>query len=210
MTGEPTTVEVTITLSEYESLRREIEMRATLSSSLIALDLSALGVGLVAAKNSIDLYAGLGFLSVMLWLFWLDHTEQIWKLATYISLRLRPILQRAAPGSLGWESFLRRLDEQKRVRSTNYAALYITILFASVPPLLAVVLVGRAAQVPGGFDLTMAVRLAGAVSVVAFWVFALGQFRQFTRSRDQMDSWINHPETFDETDTTALPRRHTR
>jgi hypothetical protein len=196
MTDTPPTVEVTITLSEYESLRREIEMRATLSSSLIALDLSALGVGLVAAKNSIDLYAGLGFLSVMLWLFWLDHTEQIWKLATYISLRLRPVLQRAAPQSLEWESFLRRLDEQKRVRATNYAALYITILFASVPPLLAIVLAVRAAQVPGGFDVTLGVRLASAGAVVAFWLFALGQFRQFTRSRDQMDSWISHPDTF--------------
>jgi len=187
---------VTVTLTEYESLRREIEMRATLSSSLIALDLSALGVGLVAAQSSIDLYAGLGFLSIMLWLFWLDHTEQIWKLATYISLRLRPVLESAAPGSLGWEAFLRELDARKLVRATNYAALYITILFASVPPLLAIVLVVRAANAHTGLDLSMVTRFVSAAAVIAFWVFALGQFREFTHSRNQMDEWIKHPDSF--------------
>jgi hypothetical protein len=190
------TLAVTVHLAEYESLRREIETRATLSSSLIALELSALGLGLVAAQRSIDLYAGLGFLSVVLWLFWLDHTEQIWKLATYIALRLRPALTSAAPDSLGWEPFLRELDTRKLVRSTNYAASYITLLFASVPPLLAIVMAVRAAQARADLDMVMASRFVSVVAVVAVWAFALAQYRQFSRSRDQMDNWIRHPDTF--------------
>lgn len=181
--------DVAIRLSEYETLRREIEMRATLSSSLVALNLSALGIGLVAAGDTIDLYAGLGFLSAILWLFWLDHTEQIWKLATYISLRLRPPLQSVAPGSLDWEPFLRELDSQKTVRSTNYAAFYITLLFAVVPPVLTAVYVVRAVQARTG-DAVTGLRLLAAVAVVAFWVFALVQFRQFNRSRRHMDDLI--------------------
>lgn len=186
--GDPQ--DVSIRLSEYEALRREIEMRATLSSSLVALNLSALGIGLVAAGDTIDLYAGLGFLSAILWLFWLDHTEQIWKLATYISIRLRPPLQSVAPGSLDWEPFLRKLDAEKTVRSTNYAAFYITLLFAVVPPLLTAVYVVRAVQARAEAGAVTSLRLVAAGAVVAFWVFALIQFRQFNRSRRHMDDLI--------------------
>jgi hypothetical protein len=195
MTSDPS-LAVTVHVAEYESLRREIETRATLSSSLIALELSALGIGLVAAQDSIDLYGGLGFLSLILWLFWLDHTEQIWKLATYISMRLRPTLSALAPGTLGWEQFLREVDARKLVRSTNYAAFYITLMFATVPPVLSVVLVVRAAHVRAHLDAVMVLRFATAVAVLAFWVFTLDQFRKFSRSRDQMDSWIRDPSTY--------------
>lgn len=188
--------DISIYLSEYESLRREIEMRATLSSSLVALELSALGIGLVAAKGLIDLYAGLAFLSAILWLFWLDHTEQIWKLATYISIQLRPVLVDAAPNALRWEQFLRDLDARRVVRSTKNAAFYITLLFASMPPLLGVVFFAAAIHESNSLDLIMAGRLTAFIGVFAFWVYALMQFRSFSSSRDQMDTWIQHPSTF--------------
>jgi hypothetical protein len=191
--------DVSVRLSEYEALRREIEMRATLSSSLVALNLSALGIGLVAAGQTIDLYAGLAFLSTILWLFWLDHTEQIWKLATYIATRLRPSLQSVAPGSLDWEAFLRRLDARRAVRSTNYAAFYITLLFASVPPLLTAVYVVRAFRDSQDLDGFTFLRLTAAAAVLAFWVFALVQFRHFNRSRRHLDSLISS----DNADTAA-------
>lgn len=187
---------VPIYLSEYESLRSEIEMRATLSSSLVALELSALGIGLVAASDLIDLYAGLAFLSTILWLFWLDHTEQIWKLATYISLQLRPVLVSRAPHSLGWEQFLRQLDSRRVVRSTKNAAFYITLLFASMPPLLGAVFIAAATRQASAVDLALVGRLVAAAGVYAFWIYALMQFRTFSRSRDQMDSWIQKPDTF--------------
>jgi len=187
---------ISIYLSEYESLRREIEMRATLSSSLVALELSALGIGLVAAKDLIDLYAGLAFLSAILWLFWLDHAEQIWKLATYISLQLRPVLVETAPHALGWEQFLRNLDSRRVVRSTRNAAFYITLLFASMPPVLGVVFVAAAAHQSNALDPVMSGRLVAAAGVFALWVYALVQFRSFSASRDQMDKWIQHPSTF--------------
>jgi hypothetical protein len=185
---------VEVHLREYDSLRREIETRATLSSSLIALELSALGVGLLAAPNFVDLYAGLGFLTVVLWLFWLDHTEQIWKLATYIAIRLRPALATVHSSALGWEPFLRELDARPLIRSTTYVAMYITLMYASVPPLFVTVYIINALK--GQPELVMGVRLVSAVAIVAFWAFALHQFRQFTRSRNQMDAWISDPESF--------------
>lgn len=128
MSHEDDSVAASIHVTEYESLRREIETRATLPSSLIALELSALGFGLAAAQTRIDLYAGLAFLSIIFWLFWLDHTEQIWKMATYIAIRLRPTLADMAPGALGWEPFLRELD-RTLVRSKNSAATYCDTSF---------------------------------------------------------------------------------
>ncbi|MDX6307889.1 MAG: hypothetical protein QOI06_935 [Nocardioidaceae bacterium] len=191
MTDDRDPQDVSIRLSEYEALRREIEMRATLASSLVALELSALGIGLVSAGETLDLYPGLGFLSTMLWLFWLDHTEQIWKLATYISVRLRPSLQSVAPRSLDWERFLRELDAQKAVRSTNYAAFYITLLFAVVPPLLTAVYVVRIVEAGTSAEAVAPVRLVVAVVVIAFWVFGMTQFREFNRSRRHMDERIS-------------------
>jgi hypothetical protein len=195
-TGGNADVAISVYLAEYESLRREIEMRATLSSSLVALELSALGIGLVAATNLIDLYAGLAFLSTILWLFWLDHTEQIWKLACYISLELRPLLVAAAPGSLGWERFLRSLDSRRVVRSTKNAAFYISLLFASMPPILGGIFVAAALHSPLQSGLPLAGRLLVAVVIYAFWIYALLQFRIFSASRNQMDAWIQDPATF--------------
>lgn len=187
---------IPVYIAEYESLRREIETRATLSSSLVALELSALGIGLVAAGNQLDLYVGLAFLSTILWLFWLDHTEQIWKLATYISLGLRPSLTEVAEHAFEWEAFLRSLDRRRPVRSTNYAALYITLLFATIPPILVVVFVVQVLNETGQSTPIEAARLLVAAMATAFWGFALFQFWQFTSSRNTMDSWILNPDTF--------------
>lgn len=195
MSREDGSEAASIHVAEYESLRREIETRATLSSSLIALELSALGFGLAAAQTRIDLYAGLAFLSIIFWLFWLDHTEQIWKMATYIAIRLRPTLADRAPGALGWESFLRELD-RKLVRSKNSAAAYVTLLFASVPPLLAIAFAVRAALERDHVDTTMIARFVGAFAILAFWAFALDQLRRFTHSRNQMDGWISDPDSY--------------
>jgi hypothetical protein len=80
-----------------------------------------------------------------LWLMWLDHTNAIYKLAAYSEIVIARRLRRRHGGVLGWEKFLRDLDEGGtrasqtlysgtlrrvlRVPKTLSITLYIRILF---------------------------------------------------------------------------------
>jgi len=99
-----------VDLSEYEQLRNEINNRTQLSAGSIALQLAALGAGLSVLKDFPDVVVALAMVSSFLWLLWIDHTSQIYKIAASIGLRLAPRLRERNLELLGWEHFMRTLD----------------------------------------------------------------------------------------------------
>jgi hypothetical protein len=82
----------TVALSEYDSLRSEINNRTTLAYTLISLELAAVGAGLSVITKLPDVLLGLAAVSCFLWLFWVDHAGAVYKLASYIALELAPKL----------------------------------------------------------------------------------------------------------------------
>ena len=99
-----------VDLAEFDRLRTEIDSRTTLSNQLISYQLTALGAGIAVFDKYPDVLLGLAAVSTFLWLFWIDHTTQIYKLAAYLELRLAPRLRKDGVDLLSWERFLRRVD----------------------------------------------------------------------------------------------------
>jgi len=178
-------------LKEFDACRSEIQNRTTLSYNLIALELGVLGVGVPVGLKNIDLLGGLGLISSLLWLLWLDHTEQIYKLAAYIGTDLRSALVRRCPDALGWEGFLRRLDQGGAVRPTNSISTYVWLLYSTVSPILNAVYAVRASYERSSLDGLMVFRFALCLFSLGVWVFAVTQYRAFTASRRQIDRLIS-------------------
>lgn len=104
--------DVQIGLVEFERARDEIDKRTELSANLINYEIVLVGV-LLSASASMPreaLVVG-ACVSCIFWLMWIDHTSQIYKIAGYIGVRLAPRLRAADSRALGWELFLRQLDE---------------------------------------------------------------------------------------------------
>lgn len=139
--------------TEFEAARSEINMRTQLGLTIVGLDLTALGTGLSLVSKTPSIVVPLAAVSAYLWSLWLDQASQVWKLAAYIALRLRP---RAGQGVLEWEAFLRVLDEGgqsarrlmprhaartlpgvPRLRTRNIA-FYISMLLGGTPVVLVV------------------------------------------------------------------------
>src|SRR5215471_17255465 len=83
----------TINLTEYKQLRGEINNRTQLSAGLVALQLTALGAGIFVMKEHPAVVIALTAVSSFLWLLWIDHTSQIYKIAFYIGMNLAPRLR---------------------------------------------------------------------------------------------------------------------
>ncbi len=114
---ETTADTISIHLAEYASLRQEIDNRTRLANQLVFSQLTVLGAGMavfdVDKAFVQDVLLGLAAISACLWLFWLDHLRQIFKIGAYIGLRLAPILQGFDARALGWEKFLREIDSDE-------------------------------------------------------------------------------------------------
>src|SRR5437588_7315204 len=94
--------------AEFGAVRDEINLRTQLGVTIVGFDLAALGTGLSLVSSTPTVALALAAVSAYLWALWMDQAIQVWKLAAYAALQLRP---RAGAGMLQWEAFLRVLDE---------------------------------------------------------------------------------------------------
>jgi hypothetical protein len=201
-----------VDLAEFDRLRQEIDNRTQLSTSLVVADLTALGAGLSVFGKVPEVAIALAGVSSFLWLLWLDHTAQIYKVAAYISLRIAPRLQQGLDHELlGWELFLRRLDSgdgdavealygtaARRslrrtipVMPTHNIARYTMILFGAGP----LVLLGIAGvrQLATNFhphDSGDWIRMVSLVVTIGLWAVACGTYRRFCRARDALSKAV--------------------
>lgn len=204
-----------VDISEFESLRREIANRTTLAYTLVPLQLTALGAGLSFAGRSHHIFAGLSVISSLLWLFWIEHTGQIFRIGAYISIELRPRLAaRFGPDALGWETFWRRVDpttgtdarprEKRRslLAQPGPADWYVSLLFGGVTPLFLAIYIRSSALSPQG--ITVWVWLA-SLSAIAFCVFSLIRFLQYVRTVRNLTRMISEHEDRHETVSETTP-----
>jgi hypothetical protein len=196
---------VDVDLAEYDRLRQEVDNRTQIANGLVGLELTALGVGLASAGSLPEVIIGLAVVSAFLWMLWVDHAGQIWKIAAYTGIDLGSRLRRTHPDALGWERFLRRLDrggdEARRVlrlpagaralampKTTN-VGLYISLIFGGSPlVLLAVSLISLFDDDMDGVG--RGVRVAAITGALVVWVLALRAFRQFRRLAATIDAAI--------------------
>lgn len=196
---------VDVDLAEYDRLRQEVDNRTQIANGLVGLELTALGVGLASAGSLPEVIIGLAVVSAFLWMLWVDHAGQIWKIAAYTGIDLGSRLRRSHPDALGWERFLRRLDrggdEARRVLGlpagaralampkTSNVGLYISLIFGGSPlVLLAVSLISLFDDDMDGVG--RGVRVAAIAGALVVWVLALRAFRQFRRLAATIDAAI--------------------
>jgi hypothetical protein len=178
-------------LVEYDHLRQEINNRTTLAYGLIALQLAALGAGLSAFERLPEILLGLAVVSSFLWVFWMDHTGQIFKIAAYIGLRLAPRLRKASPGAFGWERFFRDLDagavpewidhaqdSSFPVHTTGSVHLYTGALFGAPPPIFLIAYLASGLHGSGGGEV---LRWVGFVGALVLWLAAMHRFVVYRR-----------------------------
>ena len=180
--------EVTINLSEFEALRSEINNRTTLAYGLIALQLAALGAGVSIINKLPDVLLALAGVSCFLWLFWVDHAGQVYKIAGYLGIVLAPRLTTAtASPVLGWEKFVREIEQPDTSRRTLFgsrggrayiqratsADWYTALLFGLTPPALAVAYVATLQHLHRGLGprIWLEVSLVGLLWLIALWRF---------------------------------------
>ena len=190
-----------VELREYETLRQEINNRTTISYTLVALDLAALGGGLSVVDKSKAILAALAGISALLWLYWTDHAAQVQRIAAYIAIYLAPKIS-AAEGRavLQWEIFLRRLtaggesahgalfgpdastskSEFRPIVSSDW---YTTLLFGGSPPLLlALYIASYIASNTNTNVLTVTEVGFATAAVAALWIYALISYYRLKRA----------------------------
>jgi hypothetical protein len=182
-----------IDLVEFDRLRQEVDNRTQIANGLVGLELTALGVGLASAGSFPDVIVGLAVVSAFLWMLWVDHAGQIWKIAAYTGIDLAARVRKEHPDAMGWEPFLRQLDkggnDARRVLrlppgagslampKTSNVGLYISLIFGGSP------LVLLAISVTSLFDdmdgIVRAGRIVAILGAFIVWVLAVRAFRQF-------------------------------
>jgi hypothetical protein len=196
MTTEATP-ELTVNLAEFDKLRQEIDNRTTLGSQVVALELTAVGAAVAVAAAVPDALLGLAAVTCCLWLLWLDHAVQVYKIASYIGVQLAPrVSQNVGEPVLRWESYLRTLDagglaswralfpsgshdqrSDSPVTETRSVASYVTLLFGGIPVVaisIYVVLVAERFGTEGEV-----IRYASVALVAVLWIASLIRYRQF-------------------------------
>ena len=99
-----------IYLAEFDRLRTESDGRAGIAGQIIIAQIVGLGAGVGFLDKVPDILLGLAAASVLLWLYWCDHTLNIHRIGRYISLVLAPALRDRhpeAPALLAWEAHIR-------------------------------------------------------------------------------------------------------
>ena len=168
-----------VDLAEFQKLRDEIMARTQLVHTLVGVELAALGAGISSFTSVPDVLIGLAAVSSFLWLLWLDHAEQVQKIAAYIALRLRPRLTVGSDQVLRWETYMRQLDREPRMPHTQAVSNYIAGLFAGGPLVLLTIygLVVSDRFEDGSFP--QVARFVGLGVAVLLWVVTLRQYRVF-------------------------------
>ena len=182
-------------LDEAQQLREEIANRTRISNVLQVAALAGLGTAAPIILSVPDLAPAVAFFVSVLWLQWLDHTEQIHKIATYIDLRIKPVVQTEEPAALGWEVFLRELDAggaraaralfgdrtdpaRRTLRRGFLVILYNDLLFGLVPPGL---LVGYATWFVTQPPSDVLARGFGSGAAFVLWVYSVRERLLFKR-----------------------------
>jgi hypothetical protein len=178
-TPEPGPATRDVDLAEFQKLRDEIMARTQLVNTLVGVELAALGVGISSFTSIPDVLIGLAAVSSFLWLLWLDHAEQVQKIAAYIALRLRPRLTVGSNQVLRWETYMRQLDREPKMPHTQAVSNYIAGLFAGGPLVLLTIygLVVSDRFEDGSFP--QVARFVGLGVAVLLWVVTLRQYRVF-------------------------------
>jgi hypothetical protein len=168
-----------VDLAEFQKLRDEIMARTQLVNTLVGVELAALGAGISSFTTVPDALIGLAAVSSFLWLLWLDHAEQVQKIAAYIALRLRPRLAVGTDQVLRWETYMRQLDREPRMPHTQAVSNYIAGLFAGGPVVLLTIygLVVSDRFEDGSFS--QVARFVGLGIAVLLWLVTLRQYRVF-------------------------------
>ncbi len=181
-------------LSEYQALREEILSRTQLGNALVTIELTAIGIGVATFHSAPEVLIGLAIASSLLWLLWIDHASQVWKIAMYISRHLAPLVEASAPNALKWEDFLRQFDYQRpgqRSRflgaKTRSISTYMTLIFGVAGPLL---LVGYCLVNKNWSGSEGAFRIIAVVAGSSLFVFAALQYRAFLLSVRGIDQDI--------------------
>ena len=178
-TPEPGPATRDVDLAEFQKLRDEIMARTQLVNTLVGVELAALGAGISSFTRVPDVLIGLAAVSSFLWLLWLDHAEQVQKIAAYIALRLRPRLTVGSDQVLRWETYMRQLDRQPRMPHTQAVSNYIAGLFAGVPVVLLSIYGLVVSDRFADGSLAQIGRFVGLGIAVALWLVTLRQYRVF-------------------------------
>jgi hypothetical protein len=178
-TPEPGPATRDVDLAEFQKLRDEIMARTQLVNTLVGVELAAVGTGISSFTSIPDVLIGLAAVSSFLWLLWLDHAEQVQKIAAYIALRLRPRLTVGSDQVLRWETYMRQLDREPKMPHTQAVSNYIAGLFAGGPLVLLTIygLVVSDRFEDGSFP--QVARFVGLGVAVLLWVVTLRQYRVF-------------------------------
>lgn len=189
-------------LAEYQALRQEAQGRLNLSYTIVAADLATLAAGTsVIAQYPVILIA-LAMVSNFLFLFWLAQTMQIYRIAAYVALRLRPSLMALYTCEvLGWERYVRELTassehmaralypenpEKAPKISRNRDGVYISLLLGGIaPPALIGVSLFRARHASSPLWVWLA-----AIVGVAFWGYAMNSAINVMRSTKHISDVI--------------------
>lgn len=139
-----------------------------------------------AARGYPPIMIALGVISTLLWLFWLTQTMQVYRIAAYISLELRPrLIDIYQMRLLEWESYVRRFTANRESAAQvlyrgrrdmraprifrNRDGVYISLLFGGGTPLL----LTATAITRFHFDTSaLALKIAAAASLI-LWICAL-------------------------------------
>jgi hypothetical protein len=184
-----------VTLEEFGRLREEIDNHMQFASALVGACLTSLGAGLALFERFPDILIALAVASSLLGLQWIDHSAQILKIATYIAVRLSSRLRDADRRPLlGWEMFLRRLDEdgQFRLNATKNIHQHAAWLFGGVPLALLTILLARdlADLATGVAQASVWIRLAGLLVAAAPWLVWVYFYLGFRQLKGQLDEAV--------------------
>jgi hypothetical protein len=200
--GDTDDASTEIALAEFQKLRDEVTSRNQLMTTLVVAELTALGTGISVFEAAPDVLLALAGVSCFLWLLWLDHAQQVHRIASYIELSLAPSLRKRCPDVLAWERYVRLVDVERvgacrapatpasrelrfpKMRSVGY---YVGLLFGVsalvLLPTYVFTLLDRFETSESGFVFRAAA--SGAVFLVL--LFAACQFRVYDRTVDAVN-----------------------
>ena len=198
-----------------------INNRTTISYTLVALDLAALGGGLSIVNKSKAILVALAAISSVLWLYWIDHAAQVHRIAAYIAIELAPKISAAAGEPvLQWEVFLRRLTAggasarevlfgsaqpfaERDLRPIVSSDWYTTLLFGgSPPPLLSLYII--AANIKANLPTAIEVGIA-TTATMWLWIYALISYDRLKRAEPVIVAAILAANTASQKNQTESP-----
>ncbi|OXM69770.1 hypothetical protein [Amycolatopsis vastitatis] len=183
--------------TEYDNLRTELIFHQTNASTIFALNIAGMGIGVTASAKLDAALLVLAILSCVLWFRYSDHVIALFRIAAYFELELRPrVVARLKEPVLGWEGYLRKkFTPRKHTKSSRFtldSRMGIVVAsgaFLAPPPLLCVAFVLRQWPDTAGFSRVLLV-VASAVTAVV-WLYSTLRGIYTVRELRQLDNEIS-------------------